>query len=114
MLEGHLPFNEQDVNKMYKQISSGKLRFTKKISSDAKHLIQSLMNKNPEKRPTISQLKQHHFFCDINWDLLSKKKINPPLDPSLFSCRSAQEICDVVFVDCDYESVDVFNEDYEI
>ncbi|CAG9331419.1 unnamed protein product [Blepharisma stoltei] len=113
MLVGHLPFNEQDVSKIYKQISSGKLRFPKNISSDAKHLIQSLMHKNPEKRPTISQVKQHRFFCDINWDLLSKKKINPPLDPSLFSYKSAQEICDVVFVDCDYESVDVFNEDYE-
>ena len=37
------------------------------------------MNKKPEKRPNISEIKSHPFFKGLNWARLTKKLEEPPL-----------------------------------
>ena len=36
------------------------------------------MNKDPKKRPKFTQIKNHIFFKDINWEELEMKKTKPP------------------------------------
>jgi serine/threonine protein kinase len=42
-------------------------------------LLTYILNKNPQRRLTIEQIKQHPFFSEINWEDLTAKKIKPPL-----------------------------------
>ena len=47
-----------------------------------------MLDKDPKKRITIKDIKKHPFFKEIDWNLLSQRKINPPVKLSL----SNQEI----------------------
>ena len=38
-----------------------------------------MLDKKPKKRITIQKLKTHPFFAEINWEMLLKKKIRPPV-----------------------------------
>jgi hypothetical protein len=44
-----------------------------------------LTNKNPQKRLGIkggaSQIKNHKFFSEVNWDDVKNKKLKPPIVP---------------------------------
>jgi protein-serine/threonine kinase len=44
-----------------------------------------LTNKNPHKRLGIiggaSQIKNHKFFSEVNWDDVKNKKLKPPIVP---------------------------------
>lgn len=80
-LTGKTPFFEKSSNltDLYKAISRSSLVFPVEVKGDARHLISTMMNKKPELRPSIHQVKQHRFFHDLNWsDLLSKTK-KPPI-----------------------------------
>lgn len=79
MLTGQPPFFTEDVTVLYKRIANARLRFPVDISEPARDLIQLMMKRVPEERPTVSQLKKHRYFKDINWDYLLLKKIKPPL-----------------------------------
>lgn len=59
-------------------IKKGKLKFPSYMSLEARHLIKWLLNKKPEKRPTISEIKSHQFFRQTNWAKLAKKQEVPP------------------------------------
>mmetsp|Transcript_30449 Transcript_30449/g.30101 ORF Transcript_30449/g.30101 Transcript_30449/m.30101 type:complete len:345 (+) Transcript_30449:411-1445(+) len=79
MLTGQPPFYTEDVIVLYKRITNARIRFPNDISESAKDLIQQMMKRIPEERPTVSQLKRHKYFKGINWDHLLLKKIKPPL-----------------------------------
>lgn len=66
MLVGQPPFYTENITVLYQRISKSRLKFPESIDVDAKDLIQQLMNRNPEERPTIQQAKQHRFFEDID------------------------------------------------
>ncbi|GBB94342.1 hypothetical protein RclHR1_23390001 [Rhizophagus clarus] len=38
------------------------------LSAEAKDLITKLLNQDPEKRPSLPEIKAHPFFKDIDWD----------------------------------------------
>lgn len=38
-----------------------------------------MLAKKPSQRITIREMKQHPFFEAINWDLLQRKLITPPI-----------------------------------
>jgi len=42
-------------------------------------LLNQLLNKRPEKRITLEKVKQHDFFKGLDWNLLMKKELNPPV-----------------------------------
>ena len=64
-----------------------------------------MLNKNPQKRIGIendkSDLKNHEFFRDINWDDIMKKKIKPPVE--MVDVREEYDLKEKVeFNDADY------------
>ncbi|CAG9332010.1 unnamed protein product [Blepharisma stoltei] len=84
MLVGQPPFYTENITVLYQRISKSRIKFPEGIDPDAKDLINLVMNKNPEERPSIQQVKQHSFFRDINWDDLFAKKIEPPISQDDF------------------------------
>ena len=84
MVVGEPPFFSNDFNIMYKNISENNLKLPEVFSEELKDLLKKLLQKDPKKRIGIgndkTDLKNHPFFADINWDDIANKKIPPPLE----------------------------------
>ena len=90
MLAGYLPFVDNDEQKMYKKIVEGKLYFPQRISNSAKDLLQKLLEKDPLKRISISEIKKHPWFKkgDIKLNMspgLMMNEIITPIDLDIIS-----------------------------
>ena len=83
MLTGLPPFYSENIKELFKNIKNAQLQFPASVRAEAKDLIKKVMNRDASRRPTISQLKRHPFFREVNWDLILAKKVRPPrLGPS--------------------------------
>ncbi|KAI1003254.1 Serine/threonine-protein kinase [Podosphaera aphanis] len=87
---GWSPFYAEDTQQMYKNIAFGKVRFPRDtLTTEGRNFVKGLLNRNPKHRlgaiDDAEELKQHPFFADIKWDLLTAKKITPPFKPKLNS-----------------------------
>jgi len=99
MLTGLPPFYSQDVQEMYRKIMTDRLTFPDFVTSDAKNLLEQLLERDAEKRlsePNI--IKRHPFFRQINWDALYQKKIPPPFLPEVKGKTDISQI-DPVFIE---------------
>ena len=54
---GYLPFEDPNTAMLYKKILAGDYTCPKYISAEAKDLIGCILNTDPEKRYTISQIR---------------------------------------------------------
>ena len=50
----------------------------KYISKEGKDLLNQLLNKRPDKRITLENVKRHEFFKGLDWDKLLKMELQPP------------------------------------
>jgi serine/threonine protein kinase len=50
-----------------------------KVSYDFRDLLIKLLQKDPEKRISIEEMKKHSFFDGIVWEDIPKRKNPPPL-----------------------------------
>jgi serine/threonine protein kinase len=75
------------INKVYDNITNNKITFddivpqppaplTSAISSELQDLIKKLLVKNPNNRLDITEIKNHPFYKDINFNLIMS--YNPP------------------------------------
>ncbi|GAA6028306.1 hypothetical protein JCM8097_006967 [Rhodosporidiobolus ruineniae] len=90
---GWSPFYAEDTQQMYKLICFGKVKFPRGvIGEDGKQFVKGLLNRNPKHRlgaqRDAAELKEHPFFKDIDWDLLSQRKVPPPFKPYVDSDES--------------------------
>lgn len=95
MLTGLPPFYAQNVNVMYTKILSGELKFPSYISDNAKALLEGLLVRDPEKRLGTkggTEVKNHPWFGDIDWDKLVKKEIDPPFKPKVKNVEDTSQI----------------------
>ena len=76
MVTGAPPFYNQDTDLMYKNISENNLMFPEFFNEELKDVLKQMLNKDPKKRIRISELKEHPFFGDLDWDLIKIKKFN--------------------------------------
>jgi hypothetical protein len=79
LLTGETPYYHEDIDTLFNNITKSKLSFPSYISGQAKDFITAVMNKDPGKRPQISQIKRHQLFRKMDWAALIAKKIRPPL-----------------------------------
>lgn len=77
-LTGIPPFYSDNIKELFRNIKRGMLQFPKVVKPEAQDLLRKLMNKDPTKRPTLTQIKSHIFFKGIDWEELEKKRIRPP------------------------------------
>lgn len=59
MLSGQLPFDEEEMPKLFHRIKKSKYYMPKYISDDAKDLINRLLQPLPIKRIKIDEIKEH-------------------------------------------------------
>lgn len=62
LLAGYLPFNGEDDSAVFQAILRGKLKFPSHFSPGAKDLLRRLLEKDPELRLTLPQVREHLWF----------------------------------------------------
>mgnify|MGYP002622703822 CR=1 FL=1 len=73
MMSGHTPFYEDDLRTLYTNITQKKLLFPEYFSERARNLLKKLLEKNPQKRIDLEDIKKHKFFKGIEWNELELK-----------------------------------------
>ena len=87
------PFYDNDVQKLFKNIKYNKLNIPNFYNDkDLYDLLKKLLNKDPENRITINEIKKHKFFEDIDWEKLEKKEIENPDDFISFKKQNDKNI----------------------
>ncbi|MES1913458.1 MAG: hypothetical protein MHM6MM_005644 [Cercozoa sp. M6MM] len=79
MVTGHAVFPGKDEHKVKQRIVSGKIKMRNGLTPELRSLLKLLLTRDPNRRAKAQQIKQHLWFCDINWKSVEKKKIPPPL-----------------------------------
>lgn len=62
LLAGYLPFQAENVMKMYRKVFNAEYDFPQWFSTDAKRLISELLVSDPEKRISIPEIMQNPWF----------------------------------------------------
>lgn len=88
MVCGFLPFEDNNVDKLYKKIIEGKYALPSFVSEPCKDLIRKIMNVDQEKRYTIAEIKMHPWYKSIT------PKINEGLLPTQIILPTDEEIMD--------------------
>lgn len=84
MSVGFPPFHSPNKRELDKRIVHGTPRFPEEMDSQAVELIQWLLSKHPADRPEyISDIKDHPYFDDVDWDKMDEKNAIPPWIPDL-------------------------------
>lgn len=103
MINGFPPFYANDIHALYNNIIRSDLCLHNNLSYELQDLLRKLMNRDPNKRIGIQDIKAHPFFYSIDWDKLEIKKIDPPLDlVSRNSQKKKKNQSNNVFKDNDY------------
>ena len=87
MLMGKDPFNNKDPIIIYQNILTNNKKFPKIIDRDAKTLINHLLVADPKKRygclkNGVSDIKNHRFYNDFQWDRLWECALEAPFLPT--------------------------------
>lgn len=85
MLCSDTPFAGDDAWDVYRSTLSGRYYLPTHISPAASGLLSLLLQPQPDKRPTISQIKTHTWFADVDWAAMERKQVKPPFLPRLKS-----------------------------
>lgn len=62
LLVGKPPFETQSLKETYAKIRNNEYVIPSRVSANARHLIERLLQPEPQKRPTINELLQFDFF----------------------------------------------------
>lgn len=62
MLAGYLPFEDDDVNELFKKIESGKFKYPPYFSKSVKDLLSKMLQVNPKKRINMDGVTNHKWF----------------------------------------------------
>lgn len=87
LLTGASPFRANNDMKIREKILKSKLVMPYFLSPDAKDLLIRLLRKEPKKRlgacmpKDMQTIKKHRFFRKIDWALLEKRELEPPIKP---------------------------------
>lgn len=62
MLCGTVPFKASNMKELHKMIIKGKYHLKEEVSDDAKNLMKSMLNTDPNSRITISKILSHPWM----------------------------------------------------
>ncbi|KAM4808154.1 serine/threonine-protein kinase PLK2 [Rhinophrynus dorsalis] len=62
MLLGRPPFETTNLKETYRCIREARYSLPSSLMTSAKHLIASMLSRNPEDRPSLDEIMQHDFF----------------------------------------------------
>ncbi|CAG8651267.1 24573_t:CDS:2, partial [Racocetra persica] len=95
-LVGYPPFNDDTPQAIFRNILDNDIQWPPEefLSIEAKDFISKLLNKTPEKRPSVDEIKAHPFFNGIDWEHIRQQQApfvpNPEdeQDTSYFAARN--------------------------
>ena len=109
MIVGMPPFYSRERERLFQKILSSSLRLPRSLSNECRHLLLSLLDRNPAtrigSRHDAMELKIHPFFHDIDWEALAEKRVVPPFRPAL------QQLTDTNNFDVEFTSMPVHSLD---
>lgn len=102
MIFGGTPFYDENQEELFRKILSEEPVFEKYGPKTATELMKELLQKDPNDRPDIEQIKAHRFFAGLDWDRVLRKEYKPSsfrsvneMEPAGFSPEfSAEQACD--------------------
>lgn len=98
---GYPPFNGSTEEKIIKRVIEGNLMFPKEewlhISEEAKHLIERMLTKDPEKRPTADQVLQDPWFSKVSTNTLDINAVSSVVS-RLKNFKARQKLQKAVFL----------------
>lgn len=65
MLLGRPPFETTNLKETYRCIREARYTMPSSLLAPAKHLIASMLSKNPEDRPSLDDIIRHDFFLQV-------------------------------------------------
>eukprot|EP00092_Neocalanus_flemingeri_P102609 GFUD01131251.1.p1 GENE.GFUD01131251.1~~GFUD01131251.1.p1 ORF type:complete len:710 (-),score=190.82 GFUD01131251.1:77-2185(-) len=88
MLTGDNPFGAEDMDELSQQILNMEIIYPDHVSQEDQYFISLLLKRDPFSRlgcfpQSEQQIKDQHFFEDIDWDALENKEIEPPFKPTI-------------------------------
>jgi serum/glucocorticoid-regulated kinase 2 len=89
MLVGFPPYYDKSREAIFQNIQQARLKLPNCLSTHAKTLIISLLQRNPDLRCEIGDIKKHPFFASIRWDKIMDKTLKPP---PLRTCKSMRPV----------------------
>ncbi|CAL6040242.1 Kinase [Hexamita inflata] len=79
MICGYLPFDDDDLQKLYKKIISGIFKIPSFVSPQAQDLIMKILVTDPSKRIPLLEIMKHPWFLEACADPIPKfQEIDPP------------------------------------
>lgn len=92
MLLGRPPFETTNLKETYRCIREARYSLPSSLLAPAKHLIASMLSKNPEDRPSLDEIIRHEFFlqvCIVVFWLKSYPPLECPPNPknTLYSLK---------------------------
>lgn len=112
LLAGYLPFAGDDDNAVFRSILNGRVKFPDFFSDGAKDLLRTILVKDPEKRATMEDIRQHPWFridyhgyenAETPFEIspLSPRKSIPPLSniPSNVSTSENQHTSETLKIE---------------
>ena len=96
LMTGSPPFRGNNYTKIQQNIMKAKLSLPYFLSPDAKDLLIRLLRKEPAKRlgvkgkSDIAAMKKHRFFRKIDWTMLERRELEPPIRPLITDPEKAE------------------------
>ncbi|XP_037871025.1 cAMP-dependent protein kinase catalytic subunit alpha [Bombyx mori] len=86
MIAAFPPFYSSEPIKLYEKILTGQFKTPENMTQVCKALVKNLLEVDPTKRygslkAGVLEIKNHLWFCDINWSSILYQKMIPPHVP---------------------------------
>jgi len=90
LVASHAPFFDEDMNGTFRRIMACDFQFPKLFSPECKDLISRLLQVRPTKRLGVIKggpelIRKQPWFLGFDWDLLTQKKMDVPIKPTVKS-----------------------------
>ncbi|XP_067006331.2 serine/threonine-protein kinase Sgk1 [Anabrus simplex] len=97
MMYGLPPFYSRNTADMYDRILNKPLVLRPSVSESARDILAKLLHKDRHRRlgsgyRGFDEVKAHHFFRLIDWELLLAKAIQPPFNPNVQNVMDLRNI----------------------
>jgi serine/threonine protein kinase len=93
LLAGYLPFNGEDDNSVFQSILKGKLKFPSHFSAGCREILIRLLEKDPETRASLSEIREHAWFL-VDYQGDGTKGNDDEKEDSLDAAVRARDVAD--------------------
>ncbi|XP_027202280.2 LOW QUALITY PROTEIN: maternal embryonic leucine zipper kinase-like [Dermatophagoides pteronyssinus] len=87
LLVGQLPFDDDNINNLYKKIQDGRFMMPQWLSADVRDLIASMLRSNPADRITVAKALDHRWirkgFTSVSPSMPTPIPSHGPLSPAI-------------------------------